>query len=133
IDNLRKTAQTIALGAALVPKGQKPPPPPAFGAAAAAPAEEKPDHNDIAVAQKELEVATTKVEAELLKDPDYKSAKSKADAAEAKLKELRDEQPPNRAAIAQASEAWLDAKRPLESMRQAALSNDPAVVDARKK
>ena len=31
IDNLRKTAQTIALSAALVPKGQKPPSPPALG------------------------------------------------------------------------------------------------------
>jgi hypothetical protein len=130
-ESVRKTAQTIAAGAALVPKGQKAPPAPTLGGNPLA--EQKPDRSDIAAAQKELESATAKVESELLNDPKYKSVKAKADAAEARLKNLRNQQPPDRAAIAAASEEWLDAKRPLESMRQAALAKDPAVIEARKK
>jgi hypothetical protein len=139
VAELRKAAEAVSLSGALVPKGQKPPPRPKLETDASAPkspapaTDEKSDHPELAAAQKELETATAKVEAELLKNPQYKSAKSKADAAESKLKELRDQQPPDRAAIAQASEDWLDAKRPLESLRQAALSKDPAVIDARKK
>jgi hypothetical protein len=74
-----------------------------------------------------------KCEAELARDAKYKSAKARADAAEAKLNELRAQQPPDRAAITQASEDWLEAKRPVEAMRQAALAKDADVVQARKK
>ena len=74
-----------------------------------------------------------KVSAELAKDAKYKAAKAKADAAEAKLNELRGQQPPDRAAIAQASEDWLDAKRPVEAMRQAALAKDAEVIAAKNK
>ena len=49
------------------------------------------------------------------------------------MNELRGQQPPDRAAIAQASEDWLDAKRPVEAMRQAALAKDAEVIAAKKK
>ncbi|HEV8378909.1 MAG TPA: hypothetical protein VGP99_08665 [Tepidisphaeraceae bacterium] len=140
--SLREAAEKVSLSAALVPKGEKAPPPPKLGAEVAAAktidagtAEKStaPDRTDLAAAQKELEAAIAKCEAELAKDPKYKSAKSKADAAEKKLNELRAQQPPDRAAIAQASEEWLEAKRPVEAMRQAALAKDADVIAARKK
>lgn len=138
---LREAAEKVSLSATLVPKGQKAAPPPkvsadlapANTADATATATEKSDHNDLADAQKELTSAVAKCEAELAKDAKYKAARAKADAAEAKLNELRGQQPPDRAAIAQASEDWLDAKRPVEVMRQAALAKDADVIAAKKK
>jgi hypothetical protein len=139
---LREAAEKVMLSAALVPKGQKAPPPPVLGAevAAAKPTPEKSPSatqpvsaSVIAAAQKELDSAVVKCEAELAKNPQYQAAKSKADAAEAKLKKLREQSPPDRNAIAKASEEWLELKRPVETLRQAALAKDPAVVEARKK
>jgi len=142
LKNLREAAEKLSLSAALVPRGQKAPAPPKLGADVAAPktteagAAEKttpPDRTELAAAQKELDAAVAKCEAELAKDAKYKAAKARADAAEAKLIELRAQQPPDRAAIAQASEDWLEAKRPVEAMRQAALAKDANVIEARKK
>ena len=136
---LREAAEKLALSATLVPKGEKAPPPPKISAELAAPktidagAVAKPDHNELAAAQKELDAAIAKCVAELAKDAKYKAAKAKADSAEAKLNELRGQQPPDRAAIAQASEDWLEAKRPVEAMRQTALAKDADVIEARKK
>ena len=138
VRSMREVAAKVSLSAALVAKGEKAAPPPKLGAqvAAAKSAEEKsapPDHTELAAAQKELDAAIAKCQAELAKDSKYKSAKAKADAAEAKLNELRGQQPPDRAAIAQASSDWLEAKRPVEAMRQAALAKDADVIAARKK
>jgi len=136
---LREAAEKVALSAALVAKGDKAPPPPKVSAdlaganTADATATEKIDPNELANAQKELNSAIAKCEAELAKEPKYKSAKANADALEARLNELRGQQPPDRAAIAAASEDWLDAKRPVEAMRQAALAKDADVIAAKKK
>jgi len=135
----REAAEKVALSAALVAKGDKAPRPPKVSAelAEAKPAEttstEKADRTDLAAAQKELDAAIAKCDAELAKDAKYKAAKAKADTAEAKLNDLRGQQPPDRAAIARASEDWLEAKRPVEAMRQAALAKDLDVIAARKK
>ncbi|HEV8291823.1 MAG TPA: hypothetical protein VGP94_07850, partial [Tepidisphaeraceae bacterium] len=142
VKDLREAAEKVSLSAALVSKGQKAPPPPKLGAdvaaaktteASAAEKPTPPDRTELAAAQKELDSAIAKCVAELVKDPKYKAAKAKADAAEAKLNQLRSQQPPDRAAIAQASEDWLETKRPVEAMRQAALAKDADVIEARKK
>ena len=139
LKTLREAAEKVSLSAALVAKGEKAPAPPKISSDIEAAktieptATEKVDKGDLAAAQKELDAATSKCVTELAKDAKYKSAKARADAAEAKLNELRSQQPPDRAAIAQASEDWLDAKRPMEAMRQAALAKDADVIAARKK
>jgi hypothetical protein len=150
LQTLRDAAEKVALSGALIPKGQKAPPLPVVNPQAVAKAAEAiesqttEDHpkpapapssntDDVAAAQKELDSAIAACEANLAKDPTYKTAKSKADAAEAKLQSLREQNPPDRSAIAKASEEWLDLKRPVESMRQAALAKDQTVLDARKK
>ncbi|HEV8604707.1 MAG TPA: hypothetical protein VGQ99_05045 [Tepidisphaeraceae bacterium] len=139
VKTLREAAEKVALSARLVPRGQKAPPPPQLPADAPVPktvdlsADAKAQAPGLAEAQKELEAATVKCEAELVKNPQYKAARAKTEAAEAKLIELRAQSPPDRAAIAQASADWLDAKRPVEVMRQAALAKDEGVIAARKR
>src|SRR5438874_5609774 len=73
VKSLREAAEKVALSATLVPKGEKAPPPPKVSAELAAAntadatATEKPDRNDLAEAQKELNSAVAKCEAELAK------------------------------------------------------------------
>jgi hypothetical protein len=137
--SLCEEAEKVSLSAALVPKGQKAPPPPKLSAEVAgaksveATTEPKPDQAELTSAQKELDTAIAKCDLELTKDAKYKAAKANADSAEAKLNQLRSQQPPDRAAIAQASEDWLEAKRAPESIRRDALAKDPDVAEARKK
>src|SRR5215204_2170276 len=119
--SLCEEAEKVSLSAALVPKGQKAPPPPKLSAEVAAAksadaTEPKPDRPELTSAQKELDTAIAKCDSELARDAKYKAAKANADAAEAKLNQLRSQQPPDRAAIAQASEDWLEAKRAPESI-----------------
>lgn len=143
---IKETGVELAMGASLVPKGAKAPPAPdappigsgVQGTAATAqpakgsPAEEE-DTPEVADAKKVLAEAEAKVESELMKKKEYAAAKKKADDAEAKLKEARDKQPPDRQAIAQASYEWLEAKKPVERMRKEAMDKDAAVVEAKKK
>lgn len=141
VKNMRETAAKVSLSAALAPKGEKAPAPKlgaevaAANSAEASAAEKASAANraELEAAQKELDAAIAKCDAKLARDPKYKTAKAAADAAEAKLIQLRSQQPPDRAAIAQASEDWLEAKRPVEAMRKEMLAKDPEVAEGRKK
>lgn len=133
----RQAAEQVALSGQLIPRGQKAPPPPDAPALGKSPgksaADQEPASNSkVQEAQKALDEATAKVEADLLKKPEYARAKQAADEAEARLKEARAKEPPDRAAIARASTDWIEAKKPVEKMRKEALDKDPAVIEARK-
>jgi hypothetical protein len=133
----RDAAEQVALSGQLSPRGAKAPPPPDAPPLGKSPGktggdEPPPSTPQLQEAQKALAEATARVEAELLNRPDYAKAKSAADEAEARLKELRAKEPPDRAAITRASTAWLDARRPLARLRREALDKDPQVIEARK-
>jgi hypothetical protein len=143
---IKETGFQVALDASLVPRGVKAPPAPdappiGSGAKASAatarpgpgaPAGDDQDSPEVAEARKALADAEAKVESELMKKKEYAAARKQADDAEAKLKEARAQEPPDRQAIARASLAWIDAKKPVEKMRREALDKDAAVVEARK-
>ena len=135
----REAAEQVALSGQLLPRGQKAPPAP--DAPALGKPGGKPEDDDdlpaaaanVQEAQKALSEAAAKAEVGLLNKPEYARAKKAADDAEARLKELRAKEPPDRAAIARASTDWMEAKGRVEKMRKEALDKDPAVVEARRK
>jgi hypothetical protein len=142
----RDAAINVAMGASLIPKGEKAPqsalekmdgaPARGGGAAQADPVEKQPAApagGDLQAAQQALADAEAQALAKLETKPDYAKAKKLAQDTEAQLKALKAAEPPDRAKIAEASITWIKAKSAFEAAKEEGLARDPAVAAARKK
>jgi hypothetical protein len=142
----RDAAINVAMGASLIPKGEKAPqsalekmdgaPARGGGAAQADPVEKQPAApagGDLQAAQQALADAEAQALAKLETKPDYTKAKKLAQDTEAQLKALKAAEPPDRAKIAEASITWIKAKSAFEAAKEEGLARDPAVAAARKK
>jgi len=136
-DQVRLAGETVALSAKVVERGEVAPPPPDATRGVGsyvdtASPEYKQAKADLDAAQAKLDASTTACLAALAKRPDFQAVMKNAEAAEARVKELRAAEPVDRPALATASREWIESKRPLETMRSAALAKDPAVAEARR-
>jgi hypothetical protein len=125
---LLKAATEVAQSAKLVPPGTKAPPPLAM---------KKPTAQEVspeqAAATKVLDEATAKCLAGLERQPEYRTAAKRVEDLDARLRELRAQEPVDREKLVDVSRDRLDAKSSLDALRRAALDKDPAVIEARKK
>ncbi|MFI5380178.1 MAG: hypothetical protein ACHRHE_12845 [Tepidisphaerales bacterium] len=122
-------ATEMAQSAKLVPPGTKAPPPLAMKKKPAAP-EASPE---LAAAAKALDEATAKCVAGLEQQPAYRAAARRVEELDARLRELRAQEPVDREKVADVARERLDAKSLLDGQRRAALDKDAAVMEARKK
>jgi hypothetical protein len=135
IAQTKEAAEALAAGVRLVPAGTKAPAEPTLAKGVKATPEPQMVKmtTDVEAAQKDLDEVMAKSAQRLEKDPKFGAAKKAADAAEAKLKALRSADPPDRAAIGEASRAWIEAKSEVESIRKEALASDGAVIEVKKR
>lgn len=124
----KKAAEDVAMSVQLIAPGQKnaSPSPPSRAKAAGV-------SDEVKQAQAQLDAATTACLAKLANDPKFAAAQKDADAAKAKLDQLRASPDADRDQIAQASQTWIEKKGAAESLKKAALDNDADVTAARKK
>lgn len=151
VQRLREIAEKIALDASLVPRGTKAPPAPdptkvinieheedddddAGEEDDAKKDEKKPAMSaDVEKAQKTLDDAIASVDAQLEKNPEFIRVKGAADEAQKRLVELRAADPPDRAAIATASQVWIEGKGKVQAMRREAHAKDPSIAEAKRR
>jgi hypothetical protein len=150
VTRLREMAEKIVVEGSLVPKGTNPPPPPDPKKVAEVEGNDddddddkgKPDDDDVKkpasspaveAAQKALDDAIASADAQLGKNPEYARLKKSAEDAQQRLTDLRQADPPDRTAIANASKTWIEAKGKVEALRKAAHAKDPAIIEAKRR
>lgn len=126
---LLKAATDAAQSAKLVAAGTKAPPPLAMKKKPAA-QEVSPE---LAAATKALDDATARCIAGLEKQAEYRAAAKRVEDLDARLRELRAQEPVDREKVTDTARERLDAKSALDAIKRTAMDKDPAVIEARKK